>query len=65
MALMSNMTSTQEQPRCSVEAAVGLFHGKWKCVILWHLLNDGTLRFNELRRRLPGATQRMVTNQLR
>lgn len=50
---------------CSVEAAVGLLNGKWKCVILWHLLNDGTLRFNELRRRVPGATQRMMTNQLR
>lgn len=52
-------------PRCSVEAAVSLIDGKWKCLILWYLLEDGTLRFNELRRRIPGATQRMLTNQLR
>ncbi|MHC5655041.1 winged helix-turn-helix transcriptional regulator [Stappia sp.] len=52
-------------PGCSVEAAVSLIDGKWKCVILWHLLNEGTLRFNELRRRIPGVTQRMLTNQLR
>lgn len=52
-------------PGCSVEAAVSLIDGKWKCVILWHLQEEGTVRFNELRRRLPGITQRMLTNQLR
>lgn len=52
-------------PGCSVEATVSLIDGKWKCVILWHLQEEGTVRFNELRRRLPGITQRMLTNQLR
>lgn len=52
-------------PGCSVEAAVSLIDGKWKCVILWHLQQEGVVRFNELRRRLPGITQRMLTNQLR
>ena len=51
-------------PGCSVEAAVSLIDGKWKCVILFHLL-DGTARFNAIRRRFPGVTQRMLTNQLR
>lgn len=51
-------------PGCSVEAAIGLIDGKWKSVILFHLL-DGTLRFNELRRHISGVTQRMLTNQLR
>lgn len=51
-------------PGCSVEAAVSLIDGKWKGVILFHLM-EGTARFNELRRRIPGATQRMLTKQLR
>ena len=51
-------------PGCSVEAAISLIDGKWKCVILFHLL-EGTARFNEIRRRIPGATQRTLTNQLR
>jgi len=42
-----------------------LIGGKWKSVIVYHLLRDGTLRFNELRRRLTGITQRMLTRQLR
>lgn len=34
-------------------------------MVLFHLLHGGTLRFNELRRRVPGVTPRMLTNQLR
>lgn len=45
-------------PGCSVEAAISLIDGKWKCVILWHLLNEGTLRFNEIRKRVPSITQK-------
>lgn len=51
-------------PGCSVEAAVGLIDGKWKSVILFHLL-DRTLRFGELSRILASVTPRMLTNQLR
>ena len=49
---------------CPVEATLDLVGGKWKGVIVYHLL-ESTLRFNELRRRLPTATQRMLTRQLR
>jgi DNA-binding HxlR family transcriptional regulator len=52
-------------PGCAVEAAISLIDGKWKCVALWHLQQGGAVRFNELRRLMPGITQRMLTNQLR
>lgn len=51
-------------PGCAVEGVLALIDGKWKGVVLYHLLS-GTLRFNEIRRRLPNVTQRMLTNQLR
>jgi DNA-binding HxlR family transcriptional regulator len=51
-------------PGCAVEATLTLIDGKWKGVVLWHLF-QGTMRFNEIRRRLPSVTQRMLTNQLR
>src|ERR1700748_587748 len=49
---------------CPVEATLDLIDGKWKGVVLYHLASE-TLRFTELRRRLPGITQRMRTKQLR
>jgi DNA-binding HxlR family transcriptional regulator len=51
-------------PGCPVEGALDLIDGKWKGVVLYHLF-EGTLRFSEIRRRLPNVTQRMLTNQLR
>lgn len=51
-------------PGCSVEVTLDLIDGKWKGVILYHL-QEGRLRFGELRKRLPNITQRMLTKQLR
>ncbi len=52
-------------PGCVVEGALALIGGKWKGVVLYHLLKEDVLRFNEIRKRLPNVTQRMLTTQLR
>lgn len=49
---------------CSVETTIKVIGGKWKGVILHHLI-DGPKRFNEFRRLYPGITQFMLTLQLR
>ena len=50
--------------RCPVEATLELIGGKYKALILWHL-SMNTLRFSELNRLIPGATAKMLTQQLR
>jgi len=49
---------------CPVSYAMSLIGGKWKCVILYQLVN-GPKRFGELRRAVPQITQRMLTLALR
>lgn len=49
---------------CPVEGALEQIAGKWKGLIIYQLL-DGTLRFNELARRVGNVTQRSLTKQLR
>jgi DNA-binding HxlR family transcriptional regulator len=48
-----------------VEVTLDLIDGRWKGVVLFHLLEAGCLRFNELHRRVPGITARLLTKQLR
>ena len=52
-------------PGCSVEAALSLIDGKWKGVILFLLLENDVMRFNEFQKALPDITQRILTAQLR
>ena len=40
------------------------FGGKYKAVILWHLMGK-TLRYSELHKRMPKATDKMLAQQLR
>lgn len=49
---------------CRIEAAMCFIGGKYKPIILWHLINK-TLRFSELRKLIPQATPKMLTQQLR
>lgn len=48
-----------------IETALDILIGKWKPVILFHLMDKGTLRFSELQRSIPEITKKMLTTQLR
>jgi DNA-binding HxlR family transcriptional regulator len=49
---------------CPLEELINLIGGKWKIILLWHIV-DETKRFSQLRRQLTGITQKMLTQQLR
>lgn len=49
----------------SVESTLQLISGKWKSVLMYHLIFDGEYRYNELEKKIPGITRRMLSLQLK
>ena len=49
---------------CAVEVALDVVGGRWRTVILAHL-KEGVHRYGELRRRMPGVSEKMLTQRLR
>lgn len=51
--------------QCEIELTLEILGGKWKALIIWNLHTHGVTRYNELRRLIPGITQKMLTQQLK
>ena len=49
---------------CGVNAAIALFAGRWK-VIMLHMLSKNTRRFGEIQVRIPSISKKVLTEQLR
>ncbi|GLH95442.1 winged helix-turn-helix transcriptional regulator [Phytohabitans aurantiacus] len=58
-------TARQGPYFCGIDAAMDVVSGKWKVLILWELHHHGTRRFAELRRGLPGVSEKMLIQHLR
>ncbi len=49
---------------CCTSLTMGIIGGKWKTVILFYLMK-GTLRYSELRKKMPTVTERTLSLQLK
>lgn len=58
------MSDSQSKIYCPVTTAIHVIGGKYKALILWHLMS-GPMRFSEIRTIVPQATPKMLTQQLR
>jgi len=58
------MPKSRKTQTCPVEVTLLVVAGRWKVLVLHHLL-EGTLRFNELHRHVHEATPRTLAKQLR
>jgi len=60
------MTNQYNGETCKdLQAALDIISGKWKPIILFHLMENDKLRFSELQRAIPEITKKMLTSQLR
>lgn len=58
------MIKKEELPECPVATTVELIGSKWKLLILRNLLVE-TMRYNDLKRALPGISQKVLTSTLK
>ncbi|MFI1841925.1 winged helix-turn-helix transcriptional regulator [Streptomyces microflavus] len=49
---------------CGIDAAMDVIGGKWKVLILW-ALDEKPCRFGELRRAVPGVTEKVLSSHLK
>lgn len=49
---------------CAMDVTMHYIGGKWKTVVLWYLRKE-TLRFSEIRRKIPDITDKMLSLQLK
>ncbi|MES2792995.1 MAG: helix-turn-helix domain-containing protein [Planctomycetota bacterium] len=64
MPKTSQGENTKKTVSCPVETTIQAIGGRWKVLIIHHLL-EGTKRFGELTRLLQGVSARTLTRQLR
>ncbi|MEV0381348.1 helix-turn-helix domain-containing protein [Nonomuraea sp. NPDC050643] len=55
---------TKRTYTCGLDAAIAVMGGKWKGLILF-ALHEGPLRFGQVRRAVPGISERVLILQLR
>src|SRR5262249_46082230 len=58
------MPKARKSVSCPVETTLRVLEGRWKVLVLHHLL-EGTQRFNALQRLLGGISPRTLAKQLR
>ena len=55
--------SKKEISPCPIDAMLSVVDGRWKGTILWRL-SEGPMRTSDLRRSIPGITERMLIRHL-
>jgi len=60
----SNQNAYEEKAKCPIIYALDIVGQKWKIPIIWHLLEQESIRYNELKRNVTGITNIMLTKSL-
>ena len=50
---------------CPVDLAIDALTGRWKTLIVWQLVQHGTVRYGALKREVRGITHKMLSQSLR
>lgn len=54
----------EKEYKCSLEATMDVLSGKWRSLILWHLIQED-LRFSQIQKIVPGISKKVLSEHLR
>ncbi len=54
----------EKEYKCPLEASMDLLAGKWRSLILWHLIKED-LRFSQIQKIVPGISKKVLSEHLR
>ncbi len=57
--------TTNTNHTCPIEYTLNIIGGKWKLIILYHLMIDKVKRYGQLKRCINGITHKMLSMQLK
>ncbi len=55
----------KEYGTCPIEYTLSIMGGKWKLLILYHLMTGNVKRYGELKRSITGITHKMLSAHLK
>ncbi len=50
---------------CNMELTLFIIGGKWKPIIVFHIGNQGAIRYGELKRMIPNISERVLSRELK
>lgn len=50
---------------CNMELTLDIIGGKWKPILIFHIGNQGRIRYGELKRLIPAISERVLSRELR
>jgi DNA-binding HxlR family transcriptional regulator len=59
------LDDTIYETRCPLIYALNIIGQKWKLPIMWYLIDNDSTRYNELKRKVKGVTNMMLTKSLK
>ncbi|GED34061.1 winged helix-turn-helix transcriptional regulator [Brevibacillus centrosporus] len=63
--MLQEESQKRDIQNCPLTYAMNVIGGKWRLPIIWALWKNDTLRYNELKRRIDGITNMMLSQVLK
>lgn len=59
-----NQEKRQRSFNCSIGFAMTVIGGKWRAIVLWHILKAHPIRYGQLKKSIPNISHKLLSQEL-